>query len=198
VFCTVCVLLGANFLLPLSDEADDFLYLADIVHRTTKNESSKTDQVKALTGWLSLNVKRVDQYPSGFDSRSVASVIRGGVGNCGYQAESIMYPSCFLGLKNFRRYWVGPESGSSYWHAFAEIYVDGKWGVFDPDMLVYIEKPDGSVMGLAEIIQNTDTVKHSAFRKIAEEINRSPDVLKGFKINMDSDLPSQLNLRYMT
>lgn len=180
------VLLAFSVFNILSQEEEDFLFLADIVKTATNGKIGQTEQVKALTAWLAANVTKTSQYPgwerSGypewFDGSSVASVIRGGIGNCGYQANNIIVLSRYLGIRQHQRYWIGQESGSAYEHAFAELIADGRPGVYDPNILIYQQNDDGVVLGLRDMLIEPDRVGHELFRKIVHEIQEKPHILR--------------------
>jgi transglutaminase superfamily protein len=186
VFALVLVLLGFNIVSKLDQNSEDFLYLAGIVEEATKGKTSQTEQIKALTNWLSTRViktteypgwERID-YPDWFDGSSVASVIKGGIGNCGRQATSIIVLSRYLGVQHYRVFRVAEEWGSAYEHVFAELVVDGKPGVFDPNSLIYEENQNGQVMSLEELLQQPDAIRDPFFKKIVSEIREKPQVLR--------------------
>jgi hypothetical protein len=182
----IIVLFGYSTFSSLDQDTEDFLYLANVVQMATNGKDSKIEQVKSLTKWLSANVIKTTEYPgwerSGypdwFDGSSVASVIKGGIGNCGFQANNIIVLSRYLGIEEHRRYWVGKKSGSEYEHAFSELIIDGKPGVFDPNELGFQEDENGEVLSLKELVQNPSVIKNSFFKMIATEIKQNPSVLR--------------------
>ncbi len=182
----VFVLLGYNTFSSLNQDAEDFLYLSEIVKTATTGKKTQVEQIKALTEWLATNVVKTTEfpgwersgYPDWFDGSSVASVIKGGIGNCGYQANNIITLSRYLGVKEHRRYWVGKASGSEHEHAFVEMIVDGKAGVFDPNILLFHENKIGEVLSLKTMIQDPSVVENESFRKIVTEIRDKPSIVR--------------------
>lgn len=175
---------GTRGVAELPQDQQDYLYLAGIVYEATKDKESVAEQLMAVTDWLAENVAEVQEYPDWFDGSSVASVIRGGVGNCGYQANNIIVLAQYLGVFENRRYWVNAETGSRYMHAFSELVVDGRAMVFDPNNLRYALGADGVPLSLGNIVRNPSLVREGLFRKVAEEIARSRRVLRsGIAIN---------------
>jgi hypothetical protein len=171
---------------PLSVEQQDFLYLAKIIDRQTHVGQTKSESIRVLTDWLAENVLstskypgwgRNDAYPPWFNPRSVATVIQGGIGNCGYQANSIIEFAQYLGVRQARRYFVGEITGSDFEHAFAELRVDGRWELYDPNMVRYVIGEDGYPMSLDRLVSANSHVPHLGFRLIIEELRASPSVL---------------------
>jgi hypothetical protein len=194
--CTGSVLLCLKAILPIDAQSEEFLYLANIVNQVTRDEHSMDDQLKALTNWLSENVKKVDRYPEWFDGSTVAKIIKGGVGNCGYQAHNLTALAQFLGLNEFKRYWTESKD-IQFQHTFVEIRINGHWGIFDPNMLGYIEHDDGRVMGLVEIVKNPSCIQHKTFERIVEEIQRSPHMLRVIQFAPDQNELIQLHKQFL-
>ncbi len=182
-------LLGSSIITPLDKESEDFLYLAEIVKTATIGKASQGEQIKALTEWLATNVKHSSAYPGWFDGSSVASVIRGGIGNCGYQANNIITLSKYLGVRNYSRYWVSKQTGCNYDHTFAEMTVDGKVGVFDPDLLLYQQGEKGEILSLREMVREPSVVENAIFREIVSEIKENPSILRKSIILIEAPMP---------
>jgi hypothetical protein len=186
-FCVALtiVLLGYSWLVTLDQDSEDFLYLAGIVKTVTDKKETQEEKVEVLTEWLSTNVIKTteypgwerDEYPEWFDDSSVASVIKGGIGNCGHQANNIITLSRYLGVRKHRRYSVARMLGSKYEHAFAELLVNGKPRVFDPNILIFQKNKDGETLSLQDMVENPAVVENSEFRKIVAEIHDDPSVV---------------------
>ncbi|WP_057832652.1 transglutaminase domain-containing protein [Colwellia sp. TT2012] len=195
------VLLSYTSLSDLDSDEKDFLYLASVVKEATKGKVTLEEQLKALTKWLAQNVIKTSEYPGWekegypdwFDGSSVASVIKGGIGNCGYQANNVITLSRYLGISQYNRFWVGKSSGSTFEHAFTELVVNGKGHVFDPNILIYQEDEEGNVLGLKEMVNEPSLVKHATFRKIIAEIKETPSILKATRAPENIPTPLGIN-----
>ena len=185
----VVMLEGVRGVAELPQDQQDYLYLAGIVHDVTKEHDSTVEKLMAVTDWLSVNVASVKEYPDWFDGSSVASVIRGGVGNCGYQANNIILLAQYLGVFENRRYWVNADTGSRNMHAFSELVVDGRAMLFDPNDLVYALGEDGVPLSLARIVRNPGLIGEGLFRNVAEEIAQSRQVLRSGILNRKAPMP---------
>jgi hypothetical protein len=192
VFCLAWV----NFIIfnDLDRESREFLYLARIVKHATKGTKTQTEQAKALTQWLATHVIKTTEYPGWekpdypdwFDNSSIAAVIKGGIGNCGYQSSNVIALTRYVGIEEYRRWIFNKSTGSIHEHSFAELLVDGKMAVFDPNMLIYQENKKGEVIGLKEMIKNPSLIENQQFREIIQEIKHHPGILKS------STLPEKL------
>lgn len=80
-----------KFTLPLGQEGNEFLYLANIVETQTMGKSTQIEQVKALTDWLAENVKAANPYPPWFDGSSVARVMERHIQNISLGCRSLFY-----------------------------------------------------------------------------------------------------------
>lgn len=165
----------------------DFLYLSDILKKQTSGIDSKAERLRRMTDWLHVNVKH-GKYPPGFKSKGVANIIRGGKGNCGFQACNIACFAELLGLKEHRIIHNRKEWGAPGLHTFAEVNVDGRWIIYDPDNWQYILNNRGQLVGTADIVRDTSIiVKKDAARWIYSSIKN-----KGYKISkswQDTPLP---------
>ena len=144
----------------------DFIFLAKILKTETKNLSGKSEKLKRMTDWLHENVKHVGKYPPNFNGSSIPNVIRGGVGNCGYQSCNIIGFANLLGESDSRIYHSRKELGAYGQHAFAEIKVNNKWEVYDPDLIQYQLNEAGKVMGLRDMLVDTSQVENKLFKEI--------------------------------
>lgn len=190
----ILVLFFLNLSVDLTQESKEFLYLANIVDTVTEGKNSDIEKVKALTNWLSVNVKHAEgKYPFSQSTCTVAQVINSGVGNCGLQAENIIALSRYLGVKDdgMRKLHVSRKTGSSFFHTFAEITLEGKPRIFDPDLVGYVEDKNGAVLGLYEIIANPDLVENKTFKEIAIEARkrRTTVVPVPFERNFETPMP---------
>ena len=172
---------------PLPDEYDDFFFLASIIHKETSQEQTDSEKLATLTDWLSTNVLstwkypgwgKASEYPEWFNGRSAVTVIKGGIGNCGYQTENIIALAKVLGVTRFKRHYLGKETGSKHWNTFAEIYVDGSWRVYDPNTLLYIKAHHHGVLSLAQILSGRFSISNIVFESIANELKEHPAVLQ--------------------
>lgn len=187
----VIVLSGYRFFGNIDRDAEEFLYLAGIVKEATGNKVTETEKVEALTEWLSENVKKTTDYPdweqggypAWFDDSSEAAVIKGGIGNCGIVATCLTTLTQYLGIPtgNMRRLFVGGPR-TEFEHVFAEIVVDGKPGVFDPNLLLYETDDHGVVLSLSEMIDDPARVSDETFRAIVIELSRKDKILMGTQI----------------
>ena len=162
IFSLVGILLFLGITKELSDEEEDFLYLAGIINEVTKDVQANDEKLMLLTDWLHENVQH-GKYGPGFDGSSVSSVIKGGMGNCGFQSCNISVMADIMGLPKHRIFHFQPDLGASAKHAFAEVFVNGKWRVYDPDMCQYVMS-EGEVIGLSEMLKNPELIGHPTMR----------------------------------
>lgn len=164
---------------PLNKEAQEFLYLAKILGAVTDGKKTQKEQLKALTEWLAENVKKVDKYPDSFDGSSSARVIKAGIGNCGLQANNILTFAQLLGIKKLKRYSISRRTGGNLEHTFAEILVDGRWGIFDPNSLIYVETPSGTIASLQLMLADPELAGNNKyFQRVIEEIRINGKALR--------------------
>jgi hypothetical protein len=143
--------------LKTTPQEEDFLYLADILKRETRGIDDDVTKLKVMTDWLHENVKH-GEYPPNFNGNGVANVIRGGMGNCGFQSCNISAFAELLGYKEHRLIHNREEWGAPGMHTFAEINMNGNWILFDPDWWQYIENNNGELVGIREAIQDTSQI----------------------------------------
>ena len=160
--------------LKLTEEEQSFIFLAEILYGQTKGAQGKQEQLKVMTKWLHDNVRHVQFYPASFDGRRFVSVIKAGVGNCGYQAGNITSFAEMLGMMERRVYHFKRKKEGDLTHTFAEIKVDGKWQVYDPDLMLYQEDSQGHVLGLVEMRQQPEQIKNRIFYEVITQdtVNR--------------------------
>lgn len=156
----------------------DFLYLSGILKEQTCNIDNNTERLRVMTDWLHKHVKH-GKYPPGFNGNGVANVIRGGVGNCGFQACNIACFAELLGLKNHRVIHNRKEWGAPDIHTFAEVNVDGRWILYDPDNWQYIKNNRGQLVGINDIMKDTSSIVN---KKAAHWIY-STITNKGYKVS---------------
>ena len=155
----------------------DFIYLSNILYKETGHLKTNEEKLMQMTDWLHENVRHTSKYPSNFNGKGVVNVIKGGVGNCGYQSCNIAVFAALLGMDEHRVYNFQKEKGSKYQHAFAEINVQGKWQVYDPDLMQYQQDESGRVMGLRDMTNNSDLVEHDIFREIVDQFGNDENIM---------------------
>lgn len=143
--------------LNFSEAEKDFLYLAKILREETKGLENIEEKLQTMTDWLHENVKH-GAYPPDFNGKGVANVIRGGMGNCGYQSCNIAAFAELLGYKEHRLVHNREEWGGPGLHTFAEIKIGNQWVLFDPDWWQYLKDDSGNLIGVKEVIQDTSSV----------------------------------------
>lgn len=163
--------------LNFSEAEKDFLYLAKILKSETKGLESIEDKLQKMTDWLHENVKH-GAYPPNFNGKGVANVIRGGMGNCGYQSCNIAAFAELLGFKEHRLIHNREEWGAPGMHTFAEIKIDNEWVLFDPDWWQYLTDKKENLIGVKEVIQDTSSVTN----KEAAQFIFNTFKNKGYKI----------------
>lgn len=138
-------------------EEEDFLFLSEILKEQTQGIDSKVERLKIMTDWLHKNVKH-GKYKKGYNGIGVANVIREGMGNCGFQACNI---ACFAELLGLNKHVIihnRKDSGAIADHAFAEINIDGKWILFDPDKWLYLKNKNNKLLGVTDVVEDTTSV----------------------------------------
>ncbi len=163
-FCHIVIVLMFVCTKHFSESEKEFLFLSDIIYSQTKDIEENQEKLAVLTDWLHENIKH-GKYPPTFDGSSVYDVIQGGVGNCGFQACNISVMANMMGIKKYRIFNFRKELGNPYQHAFAEIYVDNKWRIYDPDLIQY-QKEDNNIIGFYEMIKDTTGITNPTMRKI--------------------------------
>jgi hypothetical protein len=165
-----------------TDQEEDFIYLSKIIKKETKHESNIEKKLELLTTWLHENVKHVGKYPKNFNGKGVPNVIRGGVGNCGFQSCNIACLAEILGYGNHRIFHTRKELGASGQHAFCEINIDGKWTLYDPDYWQVLKNKDGNLVGVVDVIKDSTQVPdvkgsnrfiHTAISKKAYKLTKT-------------------------
>ncbi len=155
-----------------SQAEQDWLYLANIMVENTYCAADPVEKLRLMTNWLNQNVKHVPKgrYPRHFDGRSVVTVVKGGMGNCGYQSYNIVGFAKLLGYHNHRVLHHRKNLGAPGDHAFAEIKVGEKWVVYDPDKFLYFPDGDGDLMSVNDIAANEESwvgisIKNKGFKE---------------------------------
>jgi len=157
---SLVISVGIKFIRMTYNTAEkDFLLLSEILKEQTKGIDNYADRLRVMTDWLHKNVKH-GKYPPDFNGKGVANVIRGGVGNCGFQACNIACFAELLGLKEHRIIHNRKEWGAPDIHTFAEVNVDGKWIIYDPDNWQYLKNKKGELVGIREVVKDTSSINN--------------------------------------
>ena len=147
-----------SFLFVTSDEKD-FIFLSRILKEQTKGIDDYAERLRIMTDWLHENVKS-GTYPPNYNPKGVANVIRGGLGNCGFQACNIICFAELMGIKDHQLVHSRKEWGAPGIHTFAEIWIRDRWIIYDPDKWQYIENNKGELVGIIDIITDTSSIKN--------------------------------------
>ncbi|MCB0686246.1 MAG: transglutaminase domain-containing protein [Saprospiraceae bacterium] len=143
----------------LSETEKEWVFLADILRSQTACIDDPAEKLVSMTEWLHANVRHVPggRYPRSFNSRTIATVIKGGVGNCGYQSYNIVGFSQMLGYSQHRVLHHRKKMGAPGDHTFAEINIDGKWIIYDPDNFLYFRSVTGDLLSVDEVAADSSS-----------------------------------------
>jgi hypothetical protein len=141
-----------------SDEKD-FIFLSRILKEQTKDIEDYSERLRIMTDWLHQHVKP-GKYPVRYNPNSVANVIRAGLGNCGFQACNIVCFAELLGLKEHQLIHSRKEWGAPGMHTFAEIWIEDRWIIYDPDKWQYIKNTNGNLVGIIDVMSDTASIRN--------------------------------------
>ncbi len=176
IMSIVLVIVFNARMVQLTPDEKDFIYLSRILKQQTRGIDDVTERLRIMTHWLHDHVTS-GEYPPQYNPKGVANVIRTGLGNCGFQACNIVCFAELLGLTDHQLIHSRTEWGAPGIHTFAEIWIDDRWIIFDPDKWLYIENNTGELVGIIDIITDTSSItnKEAArwiFSTIQSEGNR--------------------------
>lgn len=143
----------------LNEAETEWLYLAEILRDQTSCMEDPAEKLRSMTEWLHVNVKHVPggRYPRSFNRKSIATVIQSGMGNCGYQSYNIVGFGEMLGFTQHRVLHHRQKMGAPGDHAHAEIRVDGRWIMYDPDKFLYFTDEEEQLLSVQEVAIDADS-----------------------------------------
>ena len=141
----------------LTEAESEWIYLAEIMRDQTECIQDPVVKLQRMTEWLHVNVKHIPggRYPRSFNRKSIATVIQSGMGNCGYQSSNIVGFSQLLGYHQHRVLHHKKNMGAPGDHAFAEIKINDRWIIYDPDNFLYFSNDQGNLIGVDEVASDT-------------------------------------------
>lgn len=156
--------------------AEPFQFMMAFADEHAPKATGPAERFMRLTDAVGDRVK--PDYGGAEFAPTPAGVLVEGRGNCGSTANIMAYFAEVHGHEH-RRLWVGPETGSQYYHAFAEIEVEpGRWAVFDPNLLRYALDEQGRPMSMEEIAKEPERSGPDLFEEIAREYATQAEVLR--------------------
>lgn len=147
-----------------SSEEEDFIFISQIIKENTDEFSDPIQKLKNMTLWFKENVKHTSQYPKDFNGKGVVNVIHSGMGNCEFQSCNIALVREYLGFPEHRIIHNRKEWGAPGQHAFAEIKIEDRWIIFDPDYWEYVTCKKGKLLGISDIYNFPHRVQDDKIR----------------------------------
>lgn len=143
----------------LTEQEQDWLFLAEILRDQTSCIEDPAEKLRSMTEWLRVHVKHVPRgrYPEGFDQTSIVTIIKGGYGNCGIQSYNMVGFAQMLGYPKHRVLHHRKRKGAPGDHTFAEIHVNGRWIIYDPDKFLYFTDESDRLLGAEEVAADPES-----------------------------------------
>jgi len=171
LFIFLAIFLAPFTSLVLSGSLRDHTYRELIMHviavQETRGLSSKSDIAKKLFYYTAKNtlLNPGDVLP--YEEKDLGYLINGLV-FCDYQADILANLCAQRGIP--ARYCMLKDKTGVSPHTLTEIFLDGKWRVFDPAQICYYSTATGELATLQDLSQNPDLIfQHKRMQKIKED-----------------------------
>ncbi|MBS3762826.1 MAG: transglutaminase domain-containing protein [Planctomycetes bacterium] len=126
-----------------------------IVDKVCRDCETAREKATALVTWRRLNHTHLGKCGLG----SEEEIILGGYSMCHDAARTMTILAQVAGLGS--RLVIALNNEEKRGHTLSEVYVDGKWALFDPSPMLawgYLEMPDGELASAWDVRQNPDLV----------------------------------------
>ena len=198
LFLVPCLVIAAGLVdrtTVLPAESQNFMRLAPVLDQTSPADMPTVERLKALTQWLHTRLTHESNpalaRQAGLAADDISLVLHGKTATSEQQANAVIVMAQMLKVRNSRRvHFSDPmlQLDPNLWHVMAEVEIDGKWALFDPDRYLFFQQGP-RLLSLADVLALPDDKRPGDLNRLIHAATPDLGGIQSTSVILSAPLP---------